>query len=150
MNKIPGTLEFELGGEEVKIDLTDLTLSEATISKNLCNQAGKFAIVATYLARARAEVEGLSDSLKVLEAELDGYFRREMELAGTKITEGKVTAAIRAHTQYKDLQKDLSRGRLTEGLLGAIVQSYNHRKDCLLELARLSRAEMTNSGGASA
>ncbi len=144
--------QFVIGTTKVEIDLTDLNLAEdrAEINKALCGQPAKYGEVARCHALARAKVEELSDSIHIMEAELDSEIRDAATKSGEKLTEAKVISKIRTNERYIKLQKQMVDAGLTEKLLGTIVQSYVQRKDCVLELARNYRAELSSVGGNSA
>ena len=117
-------MDVSLRGDVFSLDLAeDMAINVANINESYCDQPSKYAWWATLatLARSKAnmlkrQIDKESDYIKTtLSGHLDGKVRKEMELNGEKVTEGKVQNAIYADPEYlshksklADLQEEQS------------------------------------------
>lgn len=138
----------------------DLEISMDSISEDFCSQPALYAYWATLATQARSlmrtkklEVSSKEEYIKkTLVGTLDGKVRAELELAGEKITESKVTNGIYAHPDYlqavdelRAMQADLAECQDTVEYLQVAVEALNQRKDMLISLGAQMRQEIDNT-----
>jgi len=136
-----------VGTDKFEYDPTALGLDNTreSVDDTLCNQAEMFFHVSFWAGKARTLVDRLSAEIKIKEAELDEVIRKMADDAGMKTTEAKVRNQILASDLYKGFSKQLQDATAALNTITALQQAYSQRKDCVLELARLVRADIVNS-----
>ena len=96
-------LTVEMSGKTYAQDLNeDLRINADDINESYIDQPSKFAWWAVLAAQARAKADRIKSAIekqdeyirKILTGELDAEVRKNLELDGEKVTEGKVTNGI--------------------------------------------------------
>lgn len=134
----------------------DLRITPDDIKGDYINHPAKFAYWAVVAAQARAaldkkklEVDRQDEFIKkTLLGKLDKRVRDELDDAGIRITEAKVTAGIYSHARYLAAMEELHtlQGEYLElqrqyNLLSAAKDAMVHRKDMLVSLGAQLRQE---------
>lgn len=147
--------------EDATLDLNqELLIDIDNITQSYIDQPSKYAWWATLASRARAKVDDLKlrveiqeDFLKkTLKGELDAKFRKQLELEGEKITEGKVENRIYSSEEYNAEKEKLFeiRAHLLKATEDAVAleiarDSFNQRKDMLISLGAQLRSDFENN-----
>jgi hypothetical protein len=76
-------------------------------------------------------------AVETIEADLDNEVRTDLELAGTRVTEGKVSAALKARPEYKAAQRKVREARHALEKAKGRVNALEHRKRALTSLTDL-------------
>ena len=151
VNTKSGAYDLDLA-EDLKINKTDL-------SESYMDQPAKFAWYAVLAAQARAQADALKNKIeqkedyirKILRGKLDAEVRKQLELDGEKVTEGKVENGINCHPKYAEALEELHelRDKYVEvnenaSILETAKEALNQRKDMLISLGAQMRADMSN------
>lgn len=124
--------------KDTQIDLTDITGC-------MQQQTSLFVHYATNTVRARRQFERWKAALEVLEAQLDGKYRRSLAEEGTKVTEAVVRAAVLTDPQYKATSVRVIDARQIYQLAEVAERAFDQRKDMLLQIARDAAREGAGS-----
>ena len=134
----------------------DMVINVANINESYLDQPSKYAWWATLatLARSKAnmlkrQIDKETDYIKTtLMGSLDGKVRKELELNGEKVTEGRVQNAIYADPEYlshksklADLQADFDEADEQARLLEVGRETMNQRKEMLISLGAQLRTD---------
>lgn len=140
-------IEVEVFDKPHKVEVTSLVaISEDTINKDICNQAGLYAFYAEAAADVRSKRDMASQALKDIRCISDVEIRRRVEGTGAKSTEAKISAEVELDSKvvkYKDKVLALE-GNL--GKLDAILRALEHRKDMLVTLGANMRTSVETGG----
>jgi len=135
-------VSLTIGDELYNRDIgEDLSVSRTTLDEDCINQAPLYAWYAILAENARDERDRAKDNIGVVEAELDADIRREMDEKKEKITEGKVTQAIKRHDKCREAVESHLQSCHTFGILIAVQNAFGHRKEMLVTLAANMRRE---------
>lgn len=145
--------QYDLNVEE------ELKINRTNLSESYIDQPAKFAWYAVLAAKASAQAYALKNAIdqkddyirKQLTGKLDAEVRKQLELDGEKVTEGKVTNAINCHEEYLQEVEELNALRdkyvlIKEDadILMGIKEAFDQRKDMLISLGAQMRADMSN------
>ena len=137
------TIEVEIYDKKHFVEVTGLVaISEDTINKDICNQAGLYAFYAQAAADVRNKRDMASQALKDIRCIADIEIRKRVEGTGAKSTEAKISAEVELDSKvvkYKDKVINLE-GNL--GKLDAILRALEHRKDMLVTLGANMRTDV--------
>ena len=137
----------------------DLRINKTDLSESYMDQPAKFAWYAVLAAQARAQADDLKNKIeqkedyikKILRGKLDAEVRKQLELDGERVTEGKVENGINCHPKYVEALEELHRLRddyveanENASILETAKEALNQRKDMLISLGAQMRADMSN------
>ena len=103
---------------------------------------------ASVLASSRRDEA--AEKLKLVDAELDGDVRDDLEKAGQKVTEAQVKASILMHKRHQEAAQQLSDLTFEASRLQALKESFAQRGYALRELASLFASEYWTKSSARA
>lgn len=134
-------IEIKISGDlAYKADLhVELFFDEATLQKELANQASKFASVAVACARAKALRDRIEADLETLESKVSLAIRKKV--TEDKLTEAAIKALIRTHSAVLKKLSQYLESKHTVSLLEAAVDAFKHRKDALVSYSANLREE---------
>ena len=154
-------LTVEMSGKTYAQDLNeDLRINADDINESYIDQTSKFAWWAVLAAQARAKADRIKSAIekqdeyirKILTGELDAEVRKNLELDGEKVTEGKVTNGIYKNERYIEEMNKLHnlRDEYVEAnedacILEAAKDALNQRKEMLISLGAQMRTDMSNT-----
>lgn len=154
-------LTVEMSGKTYSQDLNeDLRINSSDINESYIDQPSKFAWWAVLAAQARAKADRIKSAIekqdeyirKILTGELDAEVRKNLELDGEKVTEGKVTNGIYQHERYieemdklHNLRDEYVEANEDACILEAAKDALNQRKEMLISLGAQMRIDMSNT-----
>lgn len=107
------------------------------LDDELIMQSHQYYIVSSEVAYAISRRDEAYDNIKTVDAILDHEVRRDLETAGEKVTEGKVTAGVREHPQHAEAISRHLELKEEADLAAALKDSYQMRSYMLRELCGL-------------
>jgi len=138
------------GGKVVTFNVKEeLAVSEDTLTQDFMEQAGKYAWWAMLAETAKYHRDSKEIELDKAEARADKKAREELEVSGTKITEGAVKSLIKLNDGYIDAYKAFNEAKKNAAILEKVAKAFEQRKDMLQSTGKtiLSNKENTSIDG---
>ncbi len=119
-------------GKVVTFNIKDeLYASEETLSEDFMEQAGKYAWWAMLAETAKHYRDSKELELDKAEARADKEAREELEVSGTKITEGAVKSLIKLNEGYIEAYQTFNESKKNAAILEKVAKAFEQRKDML-------------------
>lgn len=136
-------IEVEVFDKPHKVEVTSLVeISEDTINKNICNQAGLYAFYAEAAADVRSKRDMAAQALKDIRCIADVEIRKRVEGTGAKSTEAKIAAEVELDGKVVKYKDKVLNYEANLGKLEAILRALEHRKDMLVTLGANMRTDV--------
>lgn len=124
----------------------ELAITEATLTEDYMEQAGKYAWWATLAESAKAHRDKKEIDRDKAEARADKRVRKELELDGMKITESLVKSRIKLDDEYLEAVAEYNKAKKNATILEKISRAFDHRKEMLISVGAQLREDKGNSG----
>jgi hypothetical protein len=135
-------LETPDGVVEYILEQDHFTIDPSHIDLELCNMGKVMLGYGEIETHLRLEVERKEAALDKYKADLDTKIRTDASIAGTKMTEGKVTAAITSDETRVALVESLATSRRHHNMMKWAMIALQSKRDCLIALAYRERQLM--------
>lgn len=104
-----------------------LVIEKTALDEELSHQAELLFKISDEYALATALRDELKEKLAVVDAELDDEVRRDIEIAGDKVTEGMVKANIHTSKKHQQAYDAYARAKKRADRLLALKESFKDR-----------------------
>ena len=119
-----------------------LTVNDAALNEEMCNQPAAFLFYANEYAKAEKAYEDTRIIVERVEAEAFTRIRQSLVAQGTKPSNEVVANAVKIDPTYVNAQKVLNKAKSTMQEAKNLRDAWFMRKDLLIQLAINSRTEM--------
>lgn len=119
----------------------EIAINPLDIDDAMLKNASLFAYYGHQAAKAEFQYDAMKTRQQKLEAILDSVYREEIAVAGKKVTEGSVDAAIKSDARWVKLNDKLAQARLIMNMGRVNKEAFMQRAELLRSIGATMRQE---------
>tara|TARA_R110000851_G_C13102760_1_gene569365 strand:- start:99919 stop:100434 length:516 start_codon:yes stop_codon:yes gene_type:complete len=126
---------------EVKKMHEDVAFSDVDINGAMMEHASLFAYYTVLSAKASHQLNNFKMLVDLQSSKIDKEIRDNAAAEGIKLTEAKITNAIKCDARYVKAQQTLNEASMASDIARGAVESFRHRRDMLVQIGKDARDE---------